>query len=110
MKNSVNKVALCGYAGAAVEVKNLSKQQKVARVNIAVNEYYKNRDGEEVKRTHWFMLSFWNEQATQAENEIKKGSLINVEGKLQTSSYDTKDGSKRSVTNIIVQEFQVKST
>ncbi|WP_131535843.1 single-stranded DNA-binding protein [Pedobacter nototheniae] len=103
-----NKVVLSGFAGADVEVKKLSGNLKLARVNLAVNETYKNSLGEEVKKTQWFTLIFWNAKAEMAEIEIKKGTNITVEGRLQCGSYDAKDGSKRYTTEIIVQEISFK--
>ena len=109
MKNQINKVTLCGYVGAEVEVVELHNKQKLAKVNLAVNEYYTNSQGTETKKTFWFMLNFWNELATQAANEIKKGNLIQIEGRLQTAAYETKTGEKRYVTNIVVQNMEVKA-
>lgn len=108
MKNAMNKVLISGYAGADVQLKEFGKSQKLAKVNVAVNEYSKNKAGEELKKTNWFMLTFWNEQAEKAAQEIKKGSLVSIEGRLQTGSYDAKDGSKRYTTEIIVQNLMVE--
>ena len=107
MKNAVNKVVLSGYAGADAEVRLLNNNQKVARVNLAINENIRTKSGEEIKKTQWFMLVFWNEQASKAEQEIKKGSFLNIEGRLQTGSYETKEGIKRYTTDIIVQQMEV---
>ena len=107
MKNAVNKVVLSGYAGADVEVKTLANNQKLARVNIAVNEYITTKKGEDLKKTNWFMLTFWNANADLAEKAIKKGSFVSVEGKLQTGSYEAKDGTKRYTIDVLVQELAV---
>lgn len=107
MKNAINKVNLSGYVGAEVSYKELNNKQKVARVNLAVNEYFKDRKGEENKKTHWFLLTFWNEKAEQAQKEISKGSFITVEARLQSGSYTDKNGEKRYTTDIIVQQLEV---
>ena len=91
MENVINKVTLTGFAGSDAEVKVLSGNQKLARVNLAVNEYYKNAAGEE----------------DLAEEQIKKGTRLTIEGKLQTGSYEAKDGSKRYTTDIVVNEVAV---
>jgi len=105
MKNVLNKVVLSGYAGADVEVKNLANNQKVAKVNIAINEYFTTKNGEEIKKTNWFLLTFWNANADLAEKEIKKGSLVSIEGRLQTGFYETKGGTKRYTTDIVVNQL-----
>ena len=107
MENVINKVTLTGFAGSDAEVKVLSGNQKLARVNLAVNEYYKNAAGEEVKKTQWFILTFWHAKADLAEERIKKGTRLTIEGKLQTGSYEAKDGSKRYTTDIVVNEVAV---
>lgn len=108
MKTEINKVVLSGYAGADVTLKTLANNQKLAQVSIAVNEYSTSKKGEEIKKTNWFNLSFWNANADLAAQEIKKGSFITIEGKLQTGSYEAKDGSKRYVTNILVQQLTLE--
>lgn len=106
MKTVMNKVVLSGYAGADAVVKSFSDNQKLARVNIAVNEHITTKKGEDIKKTHWFSLTFWNAQADLAEKEIKKGSFVSVEGRLQTNSYE-KNGTQKYATNIVVSQMSV---
>lgn len=108
MESAINKVVLSGFAGADVEVKTLAGNQKLAKVNLAVNEYYKNASGEEVKKTQWISLIFWNAKAELAEAQIRKGTRLTIEGKLLTGSYEAKDGTKRFTTEIVVSEIAVK--
>lgn len=108
MESAINKVVLSGFAGADAEVKNLSGNQRLAKVNLAVNEYYKNASGEEVKKTNWFTLTFWNDKADLATAQIKKGTRLTIEGKLLSGSYVTKDGSKKFTTDIVVNELAIK--
>ena len=109
MENVVNKVLLSGCAGADPEIKIFSENQKLARVNLAVNEHYKNSLGEDVKKTQWFTLTFWNAKADIAEAQIKKGTWFAVEGRLHTSNYEAKDGTKRYATEIVVNEIELKT-
>ncbi|WP_443944084.1 single-stranded DNA-binding protein [Pedobacter sp. AW1-32] len=109
MEIVTNKVVLSGFAGTDAEVKILSENQKLAKVNLAVHENYRNMSGEEVKKTQWFNLVFWNAKADFAETNIKKGTQLTIEGKLQTGSYIAKDGSKRYTLDIIVQDVQYKA-
>ena len=110
MESAINKVVLSGFAGTDAEVKILSGNLKIAKVNLAVNEYYKNALGEEVKKTLWVSLIFWNAKADLAEIQIKKGSKVTIEGRLQMSNYEAKDGTKRYTTEIVVNELAVKET
>ncbi len=105
MENVVNKVLLSGCAGSDAEIKVISENLKLARVNLAVNESFTNSAGEDVKKTNWFSLSFWNAKADIAEAKIKKGTRFSIEGKLQTNNYEAKDGTKRYATEIVVSEI-----
>jgi single-strand DNA-binding protein len=105
MESAINKVVLSGFAGADVELKTLSGNQKLAKVSLAVHEYYKTAAGEESNKTQWFNLVFWNAKAELAAQQIKKGTKFSIEGKLQTGSYEAKDGTKRFTTDIIVREI-----
>ncbi|MEE1945608.1 single-stranded DNA-binding protein [Pedobacter sp. KR3-3] len=110
MENVTNKVVLSGFAGSDADVKALSGNQKLARVNLAVNERYKSATGEELRKTQWFTLTFWNAKADFAEAHIKKGTPLYIEGRLQSGSYDAKDGSKRYTTDIVVTEVNIRET
>ncbi len=104
MENVVNKVMLSGFAGSDAEVRNFSNNQKVARVNLAVNEQFRTSNGEDMKKTQWFSLTFWNAKADIAEAKIKKGVRLSIEGRLQTGNYEAKDGTKRYTTEVVVNE------
>lgn len=107
MNNLRNSVRLVGFAGSDLIVTPLDNNRKVARVSVAINEYYKTKTGEESKQTQWFNLAFWNAKADEAVKLIKKGSEIAVEGKLVSQIYTTKDGQKRYTTEIAVHDVQL---
>ena len=107
MNNLRNSVRLVGFAGSDLIVTPLDNNRKVARVSVAINEYYKTKTGEESKQTQWFNLAFWNAKADEAVKLIKKGAEIAVEGKLVSQIYTTKDGQKRYTTEIVVHEVQL---
>lgn len=107
MNNLRNSVRLVGFAGSDLIVTPLDNNRKVARVSVAINEYYKTKTGEESKQTQWFNLAFWNAKADEAVKLIKKGSEIAVEGKLVSQIYTTKDGQKRYTTEIVVHDIQL---
>ena len=105
MSNLRNSVRLMGHAGNQPEVKVINAKQKVARIRIATNESYRDADGERVVQTQWHQLVFWNKQADIAEKYLEKGSEFTVEGKLTSHSYVGKDGHKRYVTEVVVNEI-----
>lgn len=107
MENLNNKVVLTGFAGADVAVKDFGKSGKMARVNLAVNENYRNAKGEEMRKTQWFSLVFWNAKASEAQEQIKKGTRFSIAGRLANNIYEAKDGTKRYSTDIVVDEIEV---
>ncbi len=107
MSNLKNSVYLTGFAGSDLVVTPFENNKKVARVSVAINEYYKNKSGEESKQTQWFNLVFWNAKADEAVKLIKKGAEIAVVGKLASQTYTTKEGLKRYTTEIVVNEMEL---
>ncbi|TAH02449.1 MAG: single-stranded DNA-binding protein [Sphingobacteriales bacterium] len=105
MSNLRNSVRLTGFLGSAPEVKSISETKKVAKLNLATNDSYKNEKGEKVEETQWHNLVAWNAQATIAEKFLQKGSEVAIEGKLTNRSYVNKDGVKCCVTEVIVSEI-----
>ncbi len=100
-----NSVRLVGNLGMDPEIRALDNNRKMARVSIAVNESYKNDKGERITDTQWHSLVLWNQQAKFAEDLLKKGDEIAIEGKLSSRSYTDKDGNKRYVTEVVVNDF-----
>lgn len=105
MNNLRNSVRLIGNLGAAPEVKSLDKGNKVARINMATNEIYTNAKGEKVAETQWHNLVAWGKTAEIAEKYLSKGSEIAIEGKLTSHSYTNKEGVKKYVTEVVVNEI-----
>ena len=99
-----NKVQLIGNLGAAPEVKNLEGDKKMARISIATSETYTNAKGEKVKDTQWHNVVLWGKQAEFAEKYLNKGSEVLIEGKLINRNYTDKDGVKKYVTEVQVNE------
>lgn len=100
-----NSVRLIGNLGMDPEVKTFDNNRKLARLSIAVNDSYKNDKGEKITETHWHTIVMWGAQANLAESLLKKGDPIAIEGKLSSRNYNDKDGIKRYVTEIVVNEF-----
>lgn len=99
-----NKVQLIGNLGMDPEIKVINNDNKLAKVSIATNESYKNAKGELVKETQWHNLIAWGKTADLMEKYLKKGSEVAVEGKLINRNYIDKEGVKRYVTEIQVNE------
>lgn len=100
-----NKVQLIGNLGNNPEVKSLEGGKKMARFNVATNENYRNSKGEKVTETQWHNLVAWGKVAEIAEKYLQKGSEIAIEGKLINRSYNDKDGNKKYITEIQVNEI-----
>nr|WP_294946925.1 single-stranded DNA-binding protein [uncultured Mucilaginibacter sp.] len=100
-----NSVRLIGNLGMDPEVKTFDNNRKLARLSIATTDSYKNDKGEKVTETQWHQIIFWGAQANLAESYLKKGDAVIIEGKLASRNYNDKDGVKRYVTEIVVNEF-----
>ena len=105
MNTLKNSVRLVGNLGMDPEVKSFENDRKLAKIAIATNETYKNDKGEKVTDTQWHNLVLWGAQAKLAEQILRKGDEIAIEGKLASRSYVDKDGIKRYVTEVVVNEF-----
>ena len=100
-----NKVQLIGNLGNAPEVKTTESGKKLARFSVATNESYRNAQGEKVTETTWHNLVAWGKVAEIAEKYLNKGSEIAIEGKLINRSYTDKDGNKKYITEVQVNEL-----
>jgi len=109
MNNLRNHVQLIGHVGQTPEIKTLEDGRKVANFSIATNESYRNAKGEKIEQTYWHNLVAWGKTAELIENYVEKGKEIAIGGKLTNRSYETKDGQKRYVTEIVVQEVLLLS-
>ena len=102
---SVNKVILVGNLGKDPEVKKFDSGIKNASFSLATTEKKKNKSGEMVSNTEWHNIVVWGTLSEIAEKYLKKGSQIYLEGKIKTSSWDDKSGSKRYKTEIYADSF-----
>lgn len=103
----INKVILVGRLGKDPEVRSLDSGAKVANFSLATNEYYKDQSGERKERTEWHNIVCWRGLADVAERFLTKGKLIYAEGKIQTRSWDDKDGNTRYTTEVVVDTLQM---
>jgi len=100
-----NKVQLIGHVGNDPEIKTFDGGKKLAKLNVATNESYKNDKGEKVEDTQWHSLIAWGKTADIIENYVVKGKEIAIEGKLTHRSYEDKNGEKRYVTEVVIDEL-----
>ena len=100
-----NKVQLIGNLGNTPEVKAFDNGKKVATFRMATTEVYRNAKGEKIKETQWHNLVAWGKLAEIAEKYLSVGKEVAVEGKLVNRSYNDKDGNKKYITEIQVNEL-----
>lgn len=103
----VNKVILVGNLGADPEVRRLENGVAVARLNIATNERYKDKNGETQTQTEWHSVVVWRQLAEIAEKYLKKGKQVYIEGKLTHRKWQDKDGNPRYTTEVVANSFQM---
>jgi single-strand DNA-binding protein len=99
-----NKVQLIGRLGAKAEIKHFETGKTKASFSLATKDVYKNAKGEKVEETTWHNLIAWGGAADIIEKYTDKGSEIAIEGRLTNRSYDDKDGVKRYITEVVVDE------
>jgi single-strand DNA-binding protein len=107
MAGSVNKVILIGNLGADPEVRNLPSGSKIVNLRLATTETWKDRTtGERKERTEWHRVVIFNENiAKVAEQYLKKGAKVYVEGALQTRKWEDQGGQERYSTEVVLQNF-----
>ncbi|WP_061935458.1 single-stranded DNA-binding protein [Aureimonas sp. AU22] len=109
MAGSVNKVILVGNLGADPEIKRLNSGDAIANLRIATSETWRDKaSGERKERTEWHSVVIFNENLVKvAEQYLKKGSTVYIEGQLQTRSWDDQQsGQKRYTTEVVLQRFR----
>ena len=103
----VNKVILLGYVGKGPDVRHMDNNLVMARFTLATNERRVSKDGNRTEHTEWFNIVVWRNLAEIAEKYVRKGSLLYIEGKIQSRSYDDKDGIKRYTIDVVADTIQL---
>ena len=111
MAGSVNKVILVGSLGKDPEIRTLNNGDRVANLRLATSESWKDKSsGERKEKTEWHSVVIWNEHLVKlAENHLKKGSSVYLEGQLQTRKYE-QNGVEKYATEIVLQRFKGEIT
>ena len=97
---------LIGKAGGDPEIRD-ANGTKVASFNVATTEHFKDRNGENKEQTEWHRIIAWRHLADYADNQLKKGAQVYVEGKLRTRKWTDKQGVERYTTEIYADSLQV---
>ena len=103
----VNKVILVGRLGADPEIRYTQDGTMVTNLNVATNEQWKDKEGERQQRTEWHRVVTFRKLAEICGNYLSKGSLVYIEGRIQTRSWDDKDGVKRYTTEVVASTMQM---
>ena len=108
MAGSVNKVILIGNLGRDPEVRTLNDGSPVVTLSLATSENWKDKaSGERRERTEWHRVVIFNENlAKVAENYLKKGAKVYIEGQLQTRKWTDKDGNEKYTTEVVLQRYR----
>src|SRR5699024_9006511 len=100
---------LLGRLGKTPEIKTFENGQKLARFSMATDDSYKDKNGEQVKRTDWHTIVVRNGLVTVVENYLEKGQEVLISGKLTHRSWDDNDGQKHYITEVICRELVMLS-
>ena len=112
MAGSVNKVILVGNLGADPEIRSLGSGDRVANLRIATSESWRDRtSGERKEKTEWHRVVIFNENLVKvAENYLRKGSTVYIEGSIQTRKWTDQSGVEKFSTEIVLQKFRGELT
>ncbi len=102
----VNRVILIGHLGQDPEIRTLEAGTMVAKLSVATNENYKDRNGEWQTNTEWHDVVAWRSLADRAQSQLTKGSQVYVEGKLTHRSWEDQQGNKRYSTEVVANYFR----
>lgn len=103
----INRVTLIGYVGQDPDTRTLENGTAVGRFSLATSDSYKDKEGNWQTQTEWHNVVVWRDLAERAQSQIKKGSLVFVEGKISSRKYTDKDGVEKNVTDIVANTFRL---
>ena len=103
----VNRVTLLGRLGGDPELKYTQSGQAVCNFSLATSENWKDKAGNKQERTEWHRIVMWAKLAEVANQYLKKGAQVYLEGKIQTETYDNKEGVKQYKTTIVANVMQM---
>jgi single-strand DNA-binding protein len=101
MATGINKVILIGNLGKDPDIMRLESGAKKASFSLATTEVYKNKEGVRTEHTEWHNIVLWRGLADIAENYLKKGNTVFIEGRIRRREYEDKEGQKRYIYEIL---------
>ncbi len=107
MNTLSNQVQLIGNLGKDPELLTFENGNALCKFSLATNEYYKDREGNKVQNTDWHNIVVWGKRGEFLADVLKKGSSIALAGKITNRSYEGKEGGKRYITEIVVNDFML---
>jgi single-strand DNA-binding protein len=107
---SVNKVILVGRLGRDPETRYTGGGQAVANFSVATDESYKDKNGERQKRTEWHRITAWGKLAEICQQYLKKGTMVYIEGRIQSREWQDKEGQKRTSFDIVANTMKMLSS
>jgi single-strand DNA-binding protein len=107
MSGSVNKVILIGRLGKDPELKYTPSGAPVAKFSLATDEVFKDRSGEQQKRTEWHNIVAWNKLAEICGEFLTKGKLVYIEGSIRSRQWEDQAGNKRTGYDIVARTMQM---
>lgn len=105
--SSVNKIILVGRLGRDVETRFTGGGQAVSNFSLATDESYTDKSGAKQKKVQWHSIVAWGKLAEICQKFLKKGSLVYVEGKLQSREYEDRGGQKKKVFEVTINEMKM---
>ena len=106
MAGSVNKIILVGNLGADPEIRHTQDGKPIANLSLATSESWKTKDGERREKTEWHRVVIFNEGLAKiAQQYLRKGSKIYIEGSIQTRKWQDKSGTDKYTTEVVLQGF-----
>ncbi|NIM03615.1 single-stranded DNA-binding protein [bacterium] len=106
-RGTVNKVILIGRLGSDPELRYTPNGDAVANFRIATNRVWKDQEGNQKERTEWHRIVAWRKLAERCGEFLRKGSHVYIEGRLETRSWEDKNGNRRFVTEVITDRMQM---
>ncbi len=106
MAGGVNKVILVGNLGADPDMRFTPSGQGVCELRVATSESWNDKNGQRQERVEWHRIVVWGKRAEVCSKYLAKGRQVYVEGRIQTRTYDDKDGNKRYITEVIANDVQ----
>ncbi|MBK7140949.1 MAG: single-stranded DNA-binding protein [bacterium] len=103
---SVNKAILIGRLGKDPELRYTPGGRAVATFSLATSEVYQNQEGQRQEATTWHNIVCWGKTAELAKEYLRKGREVYLEGRISNRSYDDKDGNKRYISEVVVQNMR----